>query len=268
MEQQEKGRHFQYLHQRSGTFIIPNPWDVGSARMLEGLGFEALATTSSGFANAMGRMDGEMQLFEKLDHCKAICDATTIPVNADFENGFADDPETVATNVLLLGETGVAGCSIEDYGDGRIYEFMMAVERIEAAVEAARALEVPFVLTARAENLIRGVSDLDDTIRRLQAYEAAGADVLYAPGLRSIEQVRLVMDAVEKPVNVLGAMMPQVTLQEYEALGVKRVSIGGALARHALTAAVNAGKEMMNEGTFGYIRDFVPNEEVAAFFTT
>jgi len=261
--QAEKGTRFRHLHQRPGTFVIPNPWDAGSARMLEGLGFEALATTSAGFANSLGRLDGEVTL---LEHCRALADATSIPVSVDFENGFADDPETVATNVLLLSETGVAGCSIEDFGNGHIYEFMLAVERVEAAVEVARALPFPFVITARAENLLRGVNDMADTIRRLQAYEAAGAEVLYAPGLRDLAQVKTVLDAVSKPVNVLGAMMPGVSLSEYDALGVKRVSLGGALARHAMTALANAGREMMNEGTFGYMTGLLSNRDMMKLF--
>lgn len=264
--QEDKGRTFEELHARDHTFIIPNPWDAGSARMLEALGFEALATTSSGFANTLARMDGEVGLFEKLEHCRRLCEVTDIPVSADFENGFADDPETVATNILLLAETGVVGCSIEDFGDGRIYEFMLAVERVEAAVEAARALPFSFTLTARAENLLHGVDDLDDTIRRLQAFEAAGADVLYAPGLRSMDQVGAVLDAVGKPVNVLCATMPNVNLAQYEAAGVRRVSVGGVLARHAMTAAASAAREMLDSGTFDYMKGLMPSSEVRRMF--
>jgi 2-methylisocitrate lyase-like PEP mutase family enzyme len=264
--QADKGKHFRYLHERSGTFIIPNPWDAGSARMLEAMGFEALATTSSGFANSLGRLDGEVTLFEKLAHCRSLCDVTSIPVSADFENGFADDPETVATNILLLAETGVAGCSIEDFGDGHIYEFMLAVERVEAAVETVRSLPFDFVLTARAENLLHGVDDLGDTIKRLQAFEAAGADVLYAPGLATLEQVRTVVDAVERPVNVLCAVMPDVTLAQYEEAGVRRVSLGGAVARFAMTATAAAGREMHDQGSFGFIKDLMPNREIVNAF--
>lgn len=267
--QEDKGARFREMHQREGTFIIPNPWDTGSARMLEGMGFEALATTSSGFANTLGRMDGQVELFEKLEHCRDLCDATSVPVSADFENGFADDPETVATNILLLAETGVAGCSIEDFGNGHIYEFLLAVERIEAAVEAVRSLPIPFVLTARCENLLRGVDDLDDTIRRLQAYEAAGADVLYAPGFRSLDQARTVIEQVDKPVNVLCATLPGATLADFEAVGAKRVSLGGLLARHALSAAYNASREMLENGAFGAMYDgMMPNSEVTRFFET
>ena len=262
--QEEKCRQFRDLHSRDRTFIIPNPWDAGSAKVLESLGFESLATTSSGFANSLGRLDGEVSLFEKLDHCRSLCEVTSIPVSADFENGFADDPETVATNLLLLAETGVAGCSIEDFGNGHIYEFMLAVERVEAAVEAARSLPVPFTLTARAENLIHGVDDLDDTIRRLEAFEAAGADVLYAPGTRSMDQVAAIIDAVTRPINVLCATLPGVTLEEYEAAGVRRVSVGGAIARYAMTATVSAGREMLEKGTFSYLKGLMPARDAAA----
>lgn len=266
ISQSEKAKTFHALHERQRPFIIPNPWDPGSARLLESLGFEALATTSAGFANSLARMDGEVTLFEKLEHCRSLCEVTNVPVSADFENGFADDPETVATNVVLLAETGVVGCSIEDFGDGAVYEFMLAVERVEAAVEAARALPHPFTLTARAENLIRGVNDLDDTLRRLQAFEAAGADVLYAPGLRNMDQVALVTAAVSRPVNVLAAMMPEVTLAEYADAGVRRVSVGGALAGHALAATVAAGREMLESGSFGYMQALLSGAEITRMF--
>lgn len=261
-----KARQFAALHERSGAFVIPNPWDPGSARMLEAMGFEALATTSAGFANSLGRLDGEVTLFEKLEHCRALADVTSIPISADFENGFADDPETVATNLLLLAETGVVGCSIEDFGHGHVYEFMLAVERIEAAVEAAHALPFPYTVTARAENLLRGVNDLDDTIRRLQAFEAAGADVLYAPGVRSIDQQAAIVDAVSKPVNALCATMPGVSLAEFDAIGVRRVSVGSALALHAMTATWQAAKEMLANGTFDYMGGLMPGREVISMF--
>ncbi|MCB1693048.1 MAG: isocitrate lyase/phosphoenolpyruvate mutase family protein [Pseudomonadales bacterium] len=264
--QAEKGRHFRYLHDHGGAFVIPNPWDAGSARMLEGMGFEALATTSAGFANSLGKLDGQVTLFEKLDHCRALCDATSIPVSADFENGFADDPDTVATNILLLAETGVSGCSIEDYGKGHLYNFTLAVERIEAAVSAVRALDFPFILTARCENLLRGVNDMEDTIRRLAAYEAAGADVLYAPGLRSMDQVRQVLAEVSKPVNVLGTMMPDITLAEYEQAGVKRISLGGSLARHALSAAAGAAETLLGSGSLARVCERLSSQEPSSFW--
>ena len=264
--QARKGQRFRDLHAAGSAFIIPNPWDVGSARMLEAMGFEALATTSAGFANSLGRLDGEVTLFEKLEHCRALCEATSIPISADFENGFADDAETVATNVLLLAETGVVGCSIEDFGHGHIYEFMMAVERVEAAVEAAHALPFPFTVTARAENLLRGVDDLDDTIRRLQAFEAAGADVLYAPGTHSMDQLAAITSSLERPVNALCATMPGISLAEFENIGVRRVSVGDALALNAMTATWQAAREMLAQGTFDYMGDLIPYREVGAMF--
>ena len=229
----EKAESFRALHRREGAFIIPNPWDVGSARLLAALGFEALATTSSGFAYSLGRADGEVTLEETLEHCRVLCAATDLPVSADLENGYADDPVTAAKAITLAGNAGVAGGSIEDYGGNdsqSIYDFGLAVERVTAAVEAARALPYAFTLTARAENLLHGRDDLDDTIRRLQAFEVAGADVLYAPGLTTLDQVRAVTDAVKKPVNVLATMLKGATLEQLAEAGAKRISIGGALA--------------------------------------
>src|SRR5215213_2336443 len=190
--QKEKAELFKALHEREGAFIIPNPWDVGSARLLAGLGFEALATTSAGFANSLGRLDGQVTRDEVIKHCQDICAATELPVSADLENCFADDPEKAAETIRLGAQAGLAGGSIEDYsGDpsNPIYDFELAVERVHAAAEATRSLDFPFILTARAENLLRGRHDLDDTLRRLQAYEAAGADVLYAPALSTLDEV-------------------------------------------------------------------------------
>src|SRR5438477_2768076 len=204
----EKVERFRALHARPGAFVIPNPWDVGSARILASLGFEALATTSSGFANALGRVDGQVTRDEVLQHCRELTVATELPVSADLERGFGDEPEVVAETIRLAGASGLAGGSIEDYsGDPArpIYELTLAVERVQAAAEAARRLDAGFVLTARAENLLRGVRDLDDTIRRLQAYERAGADVLFAPGLSTLDDVRLVTSSVGRPVNVLAS---------------------------------------------------------------
>ena len=180
ISQKMKCETFADLHQREGAFVIPNPWDLGSARLLQGLGFVALATTSAGLAYTLGRGDGEVTLAEKLDHCAQLATGTSIPINADFENGFADDPETMAVNLLQAAGTGIAGCSIEDFSrDTRsLYDFELAVERVQAAAEAVAGLDMPFQLTARAENFLRGVNDLEDTIRRLQAFEAAGAHVL------------------------------------------------------------------------------------------
>lgn len=246
----DRFEQFKHLHEQDGVFLIPNPWDLGSARMLERKGAKALATTSSGFAITQGKQDGEVTLEEKLAHCSLLADHLQIPVNVDFEDGFADDPESVAENIGRLAETGVAGYSIEDYSrdSGRIFDFQHAVERVQAAGEAGFRL----LLTARAENLIRGISDLDDTIKRLQAFEAAGADVLYAPGLSTIEQVELVCQSVSRPVNVLGPFLKQCTVQELGQAGAKRISIGGALARAVTSYATRAATHMMEEGRFDW----------------
>lgn len=253
MNQAEKGVRFAALHQGAQAFVIPNPWDVGSARLLAGLGFEALATTSSGFANAMGRVDGEMSLAEKLAHCEALSAATDLPLSADLENGFADSADGVAETIRAVARVGVVGGSIEDFDGDEIYPFDRAVERIAAAVEAARALDFPFTLTARAENLLRGRDDLEDTIRRLQAFAEVGADVLYAPGLTTLEQVRLVTEAVSRPVNVLGAMVRGASVSELAAAGAQRISIGGALTRVAFVGAMDAARELREGGSFDWL---------------
>jgi 2-methylisocitrate lyase-like PEP mutase family enzyme len=265
--QKEKAELFKALHEREGAFIIPNPWDAGSARLLAGLGFEALATTSAGFANSRGRSDGEVTRDEVIEHCRDLCAATELPVSADLENCFADDPERAAETILLGARAGLVGGSIEDYsGDpsNPIYEFALAVERVHAAAEAARSLGFPFTLTARAENLLRGRPDLDDTIRRLQAFEAAGADVLYAPALNTLDEVRLLTGAVSKPVNVLAPMLKGVTVAQLAEAGVRRISLGGALARAALNALLRAGTEMRDQGSFGWASDLA---STAGLFT-
>jgi 2-methylisocitrate lyase-like PEP mutase family enzyme len=256
--QKEKAEIFKALHERESAFIIPNPWDIGSARLLAGLGFEALATTSAGFANSLGRSDGEVTRDEVMSHCRDLCAATVLPVSADLENCFADDPEKAAETILLGAEAGLVGGSIEDYsGDpsNPIYDFGLAVERVQAAAEAARSLDFPFILTARAENLLHGRHELDDTIRRLQAFEAAGADVLYAPALSTLDDVRLVTSALSKPVNVLAPMLKGVTVAQLVDVGVRRISLGAALARAALTALLSAGTEMRNQGSFDWASD-------------
>jgi len=263
--QAEKAEKFKALHARAGAFIIPNPWDIGSARLLAALGFEALATTSLGFAHAIGRLDGKVTRQEKLAHCRALCAATDLPVSADLESCYADDPKEAARTIALAAEAGVVGGSIEDYsGDPAkpIYDFALAVERVQAAVEAARSLNFPFTLTARAENLLRGRRDLDDTIRRLQAFEAAGADVLYAPALTTLEEVRTVAAAVRKPVNVLAPPLKGVTLAQLTEAGAKRVSIGGALARAAIAVLLRAGREMREQGTFAWTSDTAPSADI------
>ena len=267
--QREKAERFKALHEREGAFVIPNPWDLGSARLLEGLGFEALATTSAGFAWTLGRLDGQVMPDEVLEHCRDLCAATDLPVSADLENCFADEPERAAETIRLAAEAGLVGGSIEDYGgdaSNPIYDFGLAVERVRAAAEAAHSLDFPFVLTARAENLLRGRQDLDDTIRRLQAFEAAGADVLYAPGLTTLDEVRAVTGALSKPVNVLGPMLKGVTVAQLAEAGVRRVSTGGALARAALTALLRAGTEMRDRGSFGWTSDLAPGPDVHKFF--
>jgi 2-methylisocitrate lyase-like PEP mutase family enzyme len=252
LTQAGKAELFAALHQREGAFVIPNPWDVGSARLLAALGFEALASTSAGNAWACGVQDGELELEATLVHARELAEASDLPVSVDFENGFAAAPEDVAEHVARLAASGVAGGSIEDFtgtGESPIYDFELAVERVRAAVEAAHGHDCPFTLTARAENLLHGVDDFDDTLRRLQAFERAGADVLYAPGLRTLEQVRIVASAVGKPVNVLAPMVAGATVAEFAAAGAKRLSIGGALGGVAFGAALHAAKEMQS-GSF------------------
>ena len=263
--QKEKAEIFKVLHEREGAFIIPNPWDIGSARLLAGLGFEALATTSAGFANSLGRLDGQVRLNEVIEHCRALCAATDLPVSADLENCFADDPEKAARNIRLAAQAGLAGGSIEDYSGNPshpIYDFELAVERVQAAARAAHSLDFPFTLTARAENLLRGGHDLDDTICRLRAFESAGADVLYAPGLTTLDEVRLVTSAVRKPVNVLAPLLKGVTVAQLAEAGVKRISTGGALARVAITALLRAAGEMREQGSFGWSTDLASSADV------
>jgi 2-methylisocitrate lyase-like PEP mutase family enzyme len=263
--QRDKAERFKALHEREGAFVIPNPWDVGSARLLAGLGFEALATTSAGFANSLGRLDGQMTHEEVIEHCRQLSEATDLPVSADLENCFADDPVEAAATIVLAARSGVVGGSIEDYtGDpsNPIYEFGFAVERVHAAAEAARSLDFPFTLTARAENLIRGRNDLDDTIRRLQAFEAAGADVLYAPGLTTLDEVRAVAGALKKPVNVLSPLLKGVTVAQLAEAGARRISLGGALARAAATALLRACAEMREAGSFAWTSDLASSADV------
>jgi 2-methylisocitrate lyase-like PEP mutase family enzyme len=263
--QAEKGERFRALHARSGAFVIPNPWDAGSARILTGLGFEALTTTSAGLAFALGKRDGtgEVTRDETLANAKAIVDATHLPVAADLENGFGDTPEAAAETIRLAGEiAGLVGGSIEDSSSDTqrpIYDFQHAVERVAAAAEAAHALPFPFVFVARAENYLHGRPDLDDTIRRLQAFEAAGADALYAPGLTRPEDIRIVCASVSKPVNVLaGAKNTAFSVEELAALGVRRISVGSALNRAALGAFLRAAQEIKEHGTFTFANDAMP----------
>ena len=267
--QVEKGRLFRELHQRPGILILPNPWDAGTAKLLASVGFEALATTSLGMSNALGRVDGEgsVSRAELLENCRVIAEATDLPVNADLENGYADDPREAATILRDAAEMGVVGGSIEDWSGERIYDFQHAVERVAAGVEMARSLPVPFTFVARAENLIRGRPDLDDTIKRLQAFEKAGADVLYAPGLRDLETMRTVVQAIGKPLNVvMSAADPALTAAEMEAVGVKRLSVGGALSRLALAAFMKGAREMKDKGGFTWMRETMPTSELKKVF--
>ncbi|HZV73784.1 MAG TPA: isocitrate lyase/phosphoenolpyruvate mutase family protein [Conexibacter sp.] len=252
--QAQRAERFLELHRRGAPLLLPNPWDVGSARLLASLGFEALATTSSGFAATLGRLDGAVDRDEALAHAAEIVAATTLPVSADLEDGFGAAPAEVAETVSLAREAGLAGCSIEDYGgrgERTIYDRGLATERVAAAAEAAHAGSTRLVLTARAENHVRGLDDLADTVARLQAFQEAGADVLFAPGLTTMEQIRAVVDSVDRPVNVL--MRPGVpSVSELAAIGVSRVSVGGGFAFAALGAVVEAARELREQGTCGY----------------
>jgi 2-methylisocitrate lyase-like PEP mutase family enzyme len=249
--QSQKGAEFRALHEGE-AFIIPNPWDAGSAKVLEALGFKALATTSSGFAFTLGRLDGATTLDEVLDHVRLLDRSTALPVSVDLENGYGAEPEAAASAVTAAAEAGAVGGSIEDYDPGgEIYSFDHAVERVAAACEAAHRLGLPFTLTARAENLIRGNPDLDDTIARLQAYERAGADVLYAPGLRSADEIRAVCDATSKPVNVLAHA--GLSMREIVEAGARRISVGGALAWASVAALVTAAEKMRDDGDFSLL---------------
>ena len=256
----EKGRAFRALHARQGLFVMPNPWDAGSARLLAGLGFEALATTSAGFARAIGKADYHVTRDEVMRHAAELSGSVDLPISGDLENGFGDSPEDVATTIRLAAEAGLVGGSIEDStrsSDGPQYELSRAAERVRAAVEAAHALPFPFVVTARAENFFTGKPDLADTIRRLQAYQEAGADVLYAPLLRSAEDIRTVLAAVDRPLNVLVGPREPLTVTELTALGVKRISLGSALASVASGALLRAAREIAEAGAFTLARDTV-----------
>jgi len=267
--QLEKTEKFRALHEREGAFVIPNPWDIGSARLFDALGFEALATTSSGFAYSLGRRDGQVSRDEKLAHCRALCAASDLPISADLENCFADDPKEAAETISLAAETGLAGGSIEDAtGDPAkpIYDFNHAVERVAAAAQVAKSRDIPFVLTARAENFLHGRRDMDDTIRRLQAFEAAGADVLYAPGPSSLEEVRKITAALSRPVNVLITPLKGVTVAEIAEAGAKRISIGGAMMRAVIGQIVHGSRQMLDDGRFDWMGDMMPTPEIDSIF--
>lgn len=269
MNQTEKALRFRQLHQLAGAFLIPNPWDAGSARVLAGLGFEAFATSSGAAAASFGCRDGRLSRDEALASARAIAQATELPVSADLENGFGPGPDTVAETVRMAAEAGLVGCSIEDStGDKQqpLYELEHAVERVTAAVQAARSLSFPFTLTARAENFVRGKTDLADTIKRLQAYEKAGADVLFAPALPDLAAVRAICAAVSRPVNFMagirGKSFPVAQLIE---AGVKRISFASSLYRAAVSGLIEAASEARQHGTFGYLEKTITTADLYKF---
>lgn len=269
MTREEKYKAFRALHERPGAFVIPNPWNAGTARILTALGFEALATTSAGYAFSIGRPDSTKELTRDgiLGNAKAIVEATDLPVSADLQDGFGRSPEMCAETIRLAADVGLAGGSIEDAtGDANdpIYEFQLAVERVAAAAKAAH--DCQFMLTARAENFLHGRPNLADTIQRLQSFAEAGADVVYAPGLPSLEAIREVCSSVSKPVNVvMGLKGATFSVEELAAVGVKRISVGGAFARAALGAFVRAAREVKDRGTFTFAADALPHAEASAY---
>ncbi|PZN49420.1 MAG: 2-methylisocitrate lyase [Proteobacteria bacterium] len=261
----DKGRVFRDLH--AATFVIPNPWDVGTARLLAALGFKALATTRAGYGFSPGLPDGGVDFEAMIQHCRELVAATPLPVSADLEKGKGDSAESAAETIFAAAAAGLAGCSIEDFsGDEErpIYDFSHAVERVAAAAEAARSLKHDFVLTARAENFLHGRPDLDDTIKRLEAFEKAGADVLYAPGLTDIASVRAICSAVSKPVNVLA--VPEFTVAELKEAGAKRISLGSKLTTAAFAAVERAASEILGDGSFGFARQAMPFSRLQKMF--
>ncbi|MDP6829763.1 MAG: isocitrate lyase/phosphoenolpyruvate mutase family protein [Alphaproteobacteria bacterium] len=262
--QHDKAKVFSALHAGPEIFVIPNPWDIGTTRILTGMGFKALATTSAGYAFSRGYMDGVVGRDEMLAHAAEIVAATPLPVSADLEDGYGETLEEVAETFRLAAATGLVGASIEDYSGSAIYDFNLAVDRVEAAVAAAREQDFPFALTARAENFIRGNPDLDDTIKRLRAFESAGADVLYAPGLPNLDAIRTVCQSVGKPVNVvMGLSGSDMTTEQLAEAGVRRISVGGALARGALGAFMAAAREIQ-DGSYTFIDEAASFADIAA----
>ena len=261
---------FRELHVRGRPFVIPNPWDIGSAKICAALGAKALATTSAGLAYTLGRKDGQVTRDEALEHCQALVSAIDLPVSADLEKGWGDSPESVAETIRDAADAGLSGCSIEDNSqnpDAPIYDFGLAVERIQAAVEARKSLQYDFVLTARAENLLVGIDDLDDTIRRLQAFEEAGADVLYAPALRDIDMVKAVSSSVSLPINVLAGSPAQTfTINDLAEAQVARVSVGSALARVAFGATISSARRLIGDSDFTALHAGIPFAEIQDFF--
>lgn len=265
ISQQEKAAAFQTLHQ-SGTFVIPNPWDRGSAQILAGLGYKALATTSAGFARSIGKDDYQVTRDMVMDHARDLCAAVDAPVSADLENGFGHTPEICAETIKQAGDTGLVGGSIEDFSgnEGEQYEISKAKDRVRAAVEAARTLPFPFILTARAENYLAGNPDLGDTIARLQAYQEAGADVLYAPALQTLDEIRSVLAEIDRPLNVLmGPMKGFVPLHDLADLGVRRISMGSAFASAASDALIKAAREVLEVGQLSFMDGTVNSAEIS-----
>ena len=265
--QEEKGIVFRTLHERDTAFIIPNPWDIGTARLLAHLGFDALATTSAGYAFSIGQRDNTVGRDKMIAHVRAIVSATDLPVSADLENGFGDAPEAAAETIRLGAEAGLVGGSIEDSTttrDDPIYELEHAAERVRAAAEVVRSLGFPFMLTARAENYLFGRRDLDNTIKRLQAYQEAGANVLYAPGLAGKDEIAAVVSSLDRPVNVLASA--GFTLAELSEIGVKRISVGSGLTRAAFGAFLRAAREMKEQGTFSFANEAVSFRDISAMF--
>jgi 2-methylisocitrate lyase-like PEP mutase family enzyme len=261
--QSEKAERFLALHHGETALLMPNPWDIGSARILESLGFQALATTSSGHAATLGRLDGGVSLDEAIEHAADIAGAVDVPVSADLENAFADEPEAVAKTITRAVATGLSGCSVEDYSrESGLYTGELAAERVRAAAEAAHAGTVHLVLTARAENFIRGNPDLADTIARLQSFQEAGADVLFAPGLSKLEDIRQVVAAVDLPLSVL-ALPNAPTVTELSDAGVKRISVGGTFFYVGIGAVAEAARELLEEGTYGFWSTAGPGSGIA-----
>lgn len=269
--QADKAKRFRELHQQDHAFIIPNPWDIGTAKLLESLGFEALATTSGGYAFSVGKADGMIGREEMIAHAADVVSATDLPVSADLENLYVDDPSQVAETIRMAAEAGLAGCSIEDVPVGRggePYELAFAADRVRAAAEAAHSFPFPFTLTARSENFIIGRPDLRDTIARLQAFQEAGADVLFAPGLKTKEDIATVVRSIDRPLNVImGLQGVQLSVPELSEIGVKRISVGSALSRAALGALLKGAHEMLEHGTFNFAEDAPKYADLNALFS-
>ncbi|CAN7179782.1 isocitrate lyase/phosphoenolpyruvate mutase family protein [Phyllobacterium sp. LjRoot231] len=264
----DKGRVFRQLHEGHEIFLMPNPWDPGTTKFLASLGFKALATSSAGFAFSRGLPDGAVPFDVMMQHCRDLVAATSLPMNADLEKGKGDSPDSAGETIFAAEAAGLAGCSIEDYSgddDNPIYDFSLAVERVAAASEAAKALKGDFVFTARAENFLHGRPDINDTIKRLQAFEAAGADVLYAPGISDINLIRQVCSSVSKPVNVIA--LPSFTVAQLAEAGVKRVSIGPRLTTIAFAAVRDAAREILDKGTFEFSHQAMPFSELQQLFS-